>query len=177
MIDRRPPTAAGRPTAFLDVRDLRVHFPTDDGLVKSVDGVQLHPRTRQHPRHRGGVRLRQVRDQPGHPRPAQGHQGPAQRPDLAGRHRAGRRRRRGRPQAARQQDGDDLPGPAVGAAPVLHDRRPDRGGVPRSTTTCSKKAAWTRAIEMLDRVGIPNAERRGRTTTRTSSPAACASAR
>ncbi|MEV4311203.1 ABC transporter ATP-binding protein [Actinocrispum sp. NPDC049592] len=25
--------------AFLDVRDLRVHFPTDDGLVKSVDGL------------------------------------------------------------------------------------------------------------------------------------------
>jgi peptide/nickel transport system ATP-binding protein len=26
-------------TAFLQVRDLRVHFPTDDGLVKSVDGL------------------------------------------------------------------------------------------------------------------------------------------
>src|SRR5689334_15110896 len=24
---------------FLEVRDLRVHFPTDDGLVKSVDGL------------------------------------------------------------------------------------------------------------------------------------------
>ncbi|MPZ94313.1 MAG: ATP-binding cassette domain-containing protein [Propionibacteriales bacterium] len=28
-----------KPTSFLDVRDLRVHFPTDDGLVKSVDGL------------------------------------------------------------------------------------------------------------------------------------------
>ncbi len=27
---------------FLDVRDLRVHFPTDDGLVKAVDGLSLH---------------------------------------------------------------------------------------------------------------------------------------
>jgi peptide/nickel transport system ATP-binding protein len=27
------------PRGFLDVRDLRVHFPTDDGLVKSVDGI------------------------------------------------------------------------------------------------------------------------------------------
>ncbi|MEV0714148.1 ABC transporter ATP-binding protein [Asanoa sp. NPDC050611] len=27
------------PDAFLDVRDLRIHFPTDDGLVKSVDGL------------------------------------------------------------------------------------------------------------------------------------------
>ncbi len=29
------------PTAFLDVRDLKIHFPTDDGLVKSVDGLSF----------------------------------------------------------------------------------------------------------------------------------------
>jgi peptide/nickel transport system ATP-binding protein len=28
-------------TAFLEVRDLRIHFPTDDGLVRSVDGLSL----------------------------------------------------------------------------------------------------------------------------------------
>ncbi|MDX6744296.1 ABC transporter ATP-binding protein [Actinocorallia sp. A-T 12471] len=27
--------------AFLDVRNLRIHFPTDDGLVKSVDGLDF----------------------------------------------------------------------------------------------------------------------------------------
>ncbi len=34
-------TAATGPTAFLDVRDLRVHFPTEDGLVRSVDGISF----------------------------------------------------------------------------------------------------------------------------------------
>ena len=33
------PTHGSEP--FLDVRDLRVHFPTDDGLVKSVDGLSF----------------------------------------------------------------------------------------------------------------------------------------
>ena len=28
-------------SAFLEVRDLQIHFPTDDGLVKSVDGLSF----------------------------------------------------------------------------------------------------------------------------------------
>jgi peptide/nickel transport system ATP-binding protein len=31
----------GASTAFLELRDLKIHFPTDDGLVKSVDGLSF----------------------------------------------------------------------------------------------------------------------------------------
>ncbi len=32
---------SGVPNPFLDVRDLRIHFATDDGLVKAVDGISF----------------------------------------------------------------------------------------------------------------------------------------
>ena len=47
----------------------------------------------------------------------------------------------------------------------------------RAHADVSKKAAWDRAVELLGAVGIPNAKRSARATTRTSSRAACASAR
>jgi peptide/nickel transport system ATP-binding protein len=48
MVDTSPSAAAVRDLAdeqpFLVVDDLRVHFPTDDGLVKSVDGLSFELR-------------------------------------------------------------------------------------------------------------------------------------
>ena len=35
------PGTAGTGTGYLELRDLKVHFPTDDGLVKAVDGLSF----------------------------------------------------------------------------------------------------------------------------------------
>ena len=65
MIERLPQDVAqgdaaadksgGRP--FLEVKDLSVKFPTEDGMVHAVDGVDL-ARAGQDARHGGRVGLR-----------------------------------------------------------------------------------------------------------------------
>ena len=47
----------------------------------------------------------------------------------------------------------------------------------RAHEKVSKAAALDRAVELMERVGIPRAPRPGRAPTRTSSPAGCASGR
>ena len=79
--------------------------------------------------------------------------------------------------AARQQDGDDLPGPAVRDAPVLHGG-PTRSSRRTGCTTTSRKKAARRSTPSTCSAGSASRSRpRGSTTTRTSSPAACGSAR
>ena len=41
LTDHDTPATSPTGGSFLEVRDLRVHFPTDDGLVKSVDGLSF----------------------------------------------------------------------------------------------------------------------------------------
>ena len=60
--------ASRPPTSFLEVRDLRIHFPTDDGAGQVRRRAVVPAGARPHARHRGRVGLRQERDQPRHPR-------------------------------------------------------------------------------------------------------------
>ncbi len=135
-------TTTGRDasTRFLEVRDLKVHFPTDDGLVKSVDGLSFHLDR--------GKTLGIV-----------GESGSGKSVTslaIMGLHKRGSVKMSGEiwldgqelitasPEtvrhAARQEDGDDLPGPAVRDAPVLHasgSRSSRRTG---STTTSARRS-------------------------------------
>ncbi|WP_329498215.1 ABC transporter ATP-binding protein [Kitasatospora herbaricolor] len=156
--------AAGAPEGFLTVRDLRVHFPTDDGLVKSVDGLNF---TLEKGKTLGIV----------------GESGSGKSVtslSIMGLHRTGTKR--GAPQISGEVwlDGEEL----IGADP---DRvRQLRGqkmamifqdpltamhpyytvgaqiveGYRAHHPGASKKEARRRAIEMLDRVGIPQPDKR-----------------
>ena len=87
-------------------------------------------RARQDPRHRRRVRLGQERHQPVHHGAAHPAAVRVSRRGLAGRRRPGAGHRRAGAPAARPEDGDDLPGPALLDAPVLHGRPPDHRGLP-----------------------------------------------
>ena len=141
-LDRRSPLRVDRPAnpphvsfaamsePLLDVRDLRTEFHTDDGIVKAVDGVELHGRAGAGARHRRRVRLGQERHLP--------HDDGPQRPEVRDVDRRGAVRGRGPPEGvvepaprgARQRDRDDLPGPDDVAEPGPQDRAAARRGRP-----------------------------------------------
>lgn len=146
-------------SAFLDVRDLRVHFPTDDGLVKAVDGLSF---TLERGRRLGIV----------------GESGCGKSVtslSIMGLHRAGAARISGEIRL----DGQELVGADPEQVRKLRGRTmamifqdPLSAMHPYYTVghqiveayrlyhDVSKQAARQRAVELLDRVGIPQATSR-----------------
>ncbi|MFF0388499.1 ABC transporter ATP-binding protein [Kitasatospora sp. NPDC004615] len=162
MSNMDKPLQADKP--FLSVRDLKVHFPTDDGLVKSVNGLSFDLER--------GKTLGIVGES--------GSGKSVTSLSIMGLHRTGTKR--GAPQISGEiwLDGQELvsadpdevrklrghkmamifqdpltamhPYYSVGAQ-IIEGYRAHHPGT-------SKKVARTRAIEMLDRVGIPQPDKR-----------------
>jgi peptide/nickel transport system ATP-binding protein len=148
-------------TAFLDVRDLRVHFPTDDGLVRSVDGISFKLA-------RGSTLGIVGESGCGKSVTSQAilglHKGTRAQisgevwldgTELVGADAEDVRKLRGNKMSMIFQDPLSALHPffsigsqIVEAYRIHHD--------------ASKKQAWVRAVEMLDRVGIPNPSERAK---------------
>jgi peptide/nickel transport system ATP-binding protein len=147
------------PNRFLEVRDLHVHFPTEDGLVKSVDGVSfgLDPgKTLAIVGESGSGKSVTVQAVMGL------HRGTRAKTsgevwldgvELLGASNEAVRRMRGRKMAMIFQDPLSALHPyytignQIAEAHLVHNK-------------VSKKEAHKRAIDILDRVGIPHASRR-----------------
>ena len=148
------------------------------GLIRAVDGVDFELDAGAHARRRRRVGQRQV----GHG--ALDH-GPARRARPRSSRAAGSCSRgatstklgeRELGDGPRQRDLDDLPGADDLAEPRLLGRRADRRGRPPPRGRRRQGGDATRAQEMLELVGIPEAGAAAQATTRTSCRAGCASA-
>ncbi|MFJ3925851.1 ABC transporter ATP-binding protein [Streptomyces sp. NPDC090022] len=159
------PEQAGAPRseAFLSVRDLKVHFPTDDGVVKSVDGLSFDLER--------GRTLGIV-----------GESGSGKSVTslaIMGLHRTGHTRSRPRISGEVVLDGEDLVRADADDVRKLRGRKmamvfqdPLSAMHPyytvghqiieayRNHQDVDKKKARVRAVEMLDRVGIPEPAKR-----------------
>jgi peptide/nickel transport system ATP-binding protein len=147
------------PTRFLEVRDLKVHFPTEDGLVKSVDGVSF------------GV-------EPGSTLAIVGESGSGKSVTMQavmGLHRGSRAHLSGEvwldgtellgasKDTVRQNRGAKMAMIFQDPLSALHPYYSIGNQISEGYLVhnkVSKKEARDRTIEMLDRVGIPNAARR-----------------
>ena len=157
------------------MRDLKVHFPTDDGLVKSVDGLSFHierGRTLGIVGESGsGKSVTSMAVMGLHGRGGAQISGSI---SLDGQELVGAgaetvRRLRGKKMAMIFQDPLSSMHPFYTVGNQIVEAY-------RIHNDVSKKAARAHAIDMLDRVGIPEPTS-GSTPTRTSSPAACGSGR
>ncbi|MER5637604.1 ABC transporter ATP-binding protein [Kitasatospora sp. NPDC002227] len=155
---------ADGPGAFLSVRDLKVHFPTDDGLVKSVNGLSFDLEK--------GKTLGIVGES--------GSGKSVTSLSIMGLHRRGTKR--GAPQISGEVwlDGEELiaadpdhvrklrgqkmamifQDPLTAMHPYYTVGQQIMEGYRAHHPGVNKKQARTRAIEMLDRVGIPQPDKR-----------------
>lgn len=151
---------SGDDEAFLSVRDLRIHFQTDDGLVKSVDGVSFDVK-------------------PGQTLGIVGESGSGKSVTSLGVMGLHRTAPNARISGEVWLDGEELIGATADRVRELRGRKmamifqdPLSAMHPYYTVGAqiveayrvhnkvSKKIARTRAIEMLDRVGIPEPHKR-----------------
>ena len=161
---------------LLEVDDLHVHFATEDGVVRAVDGVSFELE-------RGKVLgivgesgsgksvtamtiLGLTRGVNAQFEGAVEYKGEDLLEDERGR----------APAVPRQRDRDDLPGSDDVAEPGVPGRRPDRRGDPSRTRTSTSRRRATAPSSSCGR-SASRIPRSASTTIRTSSRAACASAR
>ena len=150
----------------------------EDGLVKAVDGISLLVDRGQDARHRRRVRQRASRVSSltvmGLSRARNAPASRARRASTA--RTCSRPRDDGPARHPRQRHRDDLPGPAVVAAPLLQGRQADRRGDPGPPAHVEGPGAAS-ARSSCSTWSASRTRRGASTPTRTSSRAACASAR
>ena len=148
------------PSAYLEVRDLRVHFPTEDGLVRAVDGLDLAVE-------RG--RTLAIVGESGSGKSVTGQA-------ILGLHKGTRAQLSGEiwlngqelvaatPAEVREKRGNEMAMIFQDPLSSLHPYYSIGDQIVEAYRVhhkdASKKTARARAVELLDRVGIPNARRR-----------------